>query len=101
MSTASRLQYKAKLDSWGAFDTSIQLSEQALAANKIKKYQNLKELIHENYFKFDRDYRNYKADTIEKTAKTEEVFNGTSVDDQSRETICNCKHDNSADASLF
>ena len=60
MSTATRVQFKAMLDSWGAFDTSIKLSENALNANKVKKFANLKQLIHENFFKFDKEYRNYK-----------------------------------------
>ena len=58
MTTVARLQYKAMVNSWGAFDTAVKLSEQALAANKIKKYANLKQLVHENFFKFDRDFCN-------------------------------------------
>ena len=42
MSTATRLQFKAMLDSFGAFDTSVKLSENALNANKVKKFANLK-----------------------------------------------------------
>ena len=57
------------LDSWRSFDTAIKLSTQALAANKVKKYKNLSQLVHENFFKYDKDYWNYKADTIEKSAK--------------------------------
>ena len=66
MSTVTRLQLKAMMDSWGAFDTSVKLSENALAASKAKKYLSLTQLVHENYFKFDKDYRNYKTDIIEK-----------------------------------
>ena len=37
MSTVARLQYKAMMDSWGAFDTAVKLAEQALASGKTKK----------------------------------------------------------------
>ena len=70
MSTVARLQYKAMMDSWGAFDTSVKLSEKALASNKTKKYEGLKQLVHKNYFKFDKDFRNYKSDIIEHYRKT-------------------------------
>ena len=66
---------KVMMDSWGAFDTAIQLSNQALADGKAARFKNLSELVHETFFKFNRDWRNYKADTIKKTAKTEEAFN--------------------------
>ena len=83
------------MDSWGAFDTSVKLSDNALAANKVKKYQNLTQLIHENFFKFDKDYRNYKTDIIEKNAKTEEIFNGTHTDEQSGEDVFNFQYNDS------
>ena len=92
MSTVSRLQFKAMMDSWGAFDTSVKLSEQALASNKTKKYEGLKQLVHENYFKFDKDFRNYKADIIEKQARTEANFNGSSIDEQTGESSVNYQH---------
>ena len=65
---------KVMMDSWGAFDTAIQLSNKALADGKAARFKNLSELVHETFFKFNRDWRNYKADTIKKTAKTEEAF---------------------------
>ena len=77
------------LDSWGAFDTAIKLSEQALAQNKVKKFSNLSQLVHENFFKYDKDYRNYKSDTIEKSAGSENMFNGTTVDDHTGENVPN------------
>ena len=92
MSTVSRLQFKAMMDSWGAFDTSVKLAEQALALNKTKKYEGLKQLVHENYFKFDKDFRNYKSDIIEKQARTEANFNGSSVDEQTGESLVNYQH---------
>ena len=95
MSTATRMQLKAMIDSWGAFDTSVKLAETALSANKIKKYQNFTQLVHENYFKFDREYRTYKNDMIEKNAKTEDIFNGTSIDEQTGEEIVNYKYNDS------
>ena len=73
MSTSSRIQFEAMLDSWKAFDTAIKLSEQALATNEFKKYSILSQLVHENFFKFDKDYRNYKAETIEESGKLEEI----------------------------
>ena len=92
MSTVSRLQFNAMMDIWGAFDTSVKLSEQALASNKTKKYKGLKQLVHENYFKFDKDFRNYKADIIEKQARTEANFNGSSIDEQTGESSVNYQH---------
>ena len=44
----------------------------------------LSELVHENFFKFDRDWRNYKTDTIKKTAKTEEAFNEERLESEER-----------------
>ena len=95
MSTSSRIQTKAMLDSWRAFDTAIKLSTQALAANKVKKYKNLSQLVHENFFKYDKDYWNYKADTIEKSAKSEETFNGVSIDEQTGEEVPNYPYNDS------
>merc|ERR1712082_435313 len=71
---------KVMLDSWGAFDTSIKLSNQAIGGGKASRFKNLSELVHENFFKFDKEWRNYKADTIKKTAKTEEAFNAESLE---------------------
>ena len=75
---------KVMIDSWGVFDTAIQLSNQALADGKVSRYKNLSELVHENFFKFDRDWRNYKTDTIKKTAKTEEAFNEERLESEER-----------------
>ena len=66
---------KAMLDSWGAFDTAIKLSTLALIGKKTARYKNLSQLVHENFFKFDKDWRVFKADTIQKVTKTEEGFN--------------------------
>ena len=71
---------KVMLDSWGAFNEAIQLSNDAIEDGKVTKFKNLSELVHENYFKFNKDWRNYKADTIKKTAKTEEAFNAESLE---------------------
>ena len=75
------------LDSWGAFDTAIQLSTQALAGGKTSRYKSLSQLVHENFFKFNKDWRIYKADTIQKTCKTELAFNEEKEDEDSGETI--------------
>ena len=64
------------LYSWKAFDTAIKLPEEALYANEFKKYSNLSQLVHKLFFKFDKDWRNYRADTIEETSTSEEIFNG-------------------------
>ena len=89
------------LDSWGAFDTAIKLSEQALASNKFKKFSNLSQLVHENFFKYDKDYRNYKSDTIEKSANTEDMFNGTTFDENKGENVPNfCYNDAWADKQM-
>ena len=76
MSKSSRIQCKSMLYSWKAFDTAIKLSEEALSANEFKKYSNLSQLVHKLFFKFDKDWRNYRADTIEETSTSEEIFNG-------------------------
>ena len=72
---------KAMLDSWGAFDTTIKLSNQALTAVKTARFKKLSDQLDENFFKFDRDWRTYKADTILKTCKTEEAFNEQKEDE--------------------
>ena len=75
------------INSWTAFDTAVKLSEQALAFNQFKSYADLKQLLHKLFFQFDKDFRNYKAYIIEKTVKTEEIFNGLSLIDQSGQRV--------------
>ena len=78
---------KVMMDSWGAFDTAIRLSNQALTAGKTARYRNLSQLVHENFFKFDKDWRTFKADIIQKTCKTEEAFNEQKVDEESGDNV--------------
>merc|ERR1712082_455112 len=75
---------KVMLDSWGAFDTSIQLSNQAIEEGKVNMFKYLSKLVTVNFFEFDKDWRNYKADTIKKTAKTKEAFNAESLEGEER-----------------
>merc|ERR1711888_59300 len=75
---------RVMLDSWGAFDTAIQLSNITIEEGKVTKFKYLSKLVHENFFEFDKDWRNYKADTIEKTAKTKEAFNAESLEGEER-----------------
>ena len=86
---------KVMLDSWGAFDTAIKLSTQALAGKKPARFKNLSQLVHENFFKFDKDWRSYKADTIQKVAKTEEAFNEEKEDETSGESVASFPHNDS------
>ena len=67
------------IDSWCAFDNSIKLSENALKGNKVENYSNLKKLVHQNFFNFDKDFRNYKAVTIENAANSERIFHDSSA----------------------
>ena len=83
MSRSSRLESKAMLESWGAFDMAIKLSEQALSANKYEHFSNMSLLVHEKFFNFDKEYRNYKVNKKEKSAKSEETFS----DEQREESI--------------
>ena len=85
MSASSRSLYEVMLTSWKAFDKSISLSEQALSANLFKKYSILSQLVHRNFFQFDKDYRSYKADTIEKSAV--DVYNVVTTDEKTGESI--------------
>ena len=78
---------KAMLDSWGAFDTAIKLSTLALIGKKTARYKNLSQLVHENFFKFDKDWRVFKADTIQKVTKTEEGFNEVKVDIETGDSV--------------
>ena len=75
MNARASLLFDMMIDSWKAFDNSVKLSEEALAADKFKNYANLKQLVHKCFFKFDRDFRNYKADIIKKAVNCEEKFN--------------------------
>jgi hypothetical protein len=75
------------LDSWGAFDTAVKLSEKALTEGKTSRFKNLRQLVHDNYFKFDKDWRNYKADTIQKTCETEVAFNEQKTDEDTGITV--------------
>ena len=78
---------KAMLDSWGSFDTAVKLGNQALSSAKTSRFKNLSQLVHENYFKFDRDWRTYKADTILKACKTEEAFNEQKEDEETELSV--------------
>ena len=46
---------KVMLDSWGAFDTAIKLSNKAIEGGKVSRFKNLSELVNKNYFKFDKE----------------------------------------------
>ena len=83
----SRHPDKAMLDSWGSFDTSVKLSNQALSSVKTSRFKNLSQLVHENYFKFDRDWRTYKAETILKVCKTEDAFNEQKEDEETELSV--------------
>ena len=48
--------------------------------------------MHKNFFKFDKDFRTYKAHIIEKDIISEEIFNGTSVDELSGLVISNYQY---------
>ena len=86
---------KVMMDSWGAFDTAIRLSNQALTAGKTARYRNLSQLVHENFFKFDKDWRTYKTDIIQKTCKTEEAFNEQKVDEETGDNVSMVFHNDS------
>ena len=74
MDIIARLQYKAMIDSWSAFNNAVELSAQALETGKIQQYANLKQLVHETFFKFDKYYRNYKTDVNDKADKNKKMF---------------------------
>ena len=92
MLTSTRLQFKAMLHSWLAFDNSIKLAENALDAKIVEKFAYLKHLVHENFFAFDKEFRNYKAVVIENSAKKGDIINGTIVTKQSKEIGSNHQH---------
>ena len=87
MSTTSRIELKDMLDSWKAFDGAIIASEKALSAKTVENYSNLSQLVHKNFFEFDKDYRNYKNDTIEQSVNSEKMFNEVLIDDQTEEVV--------------
>ena len=92
MSSVTRLKFKMMMDSWCTFNTSIESSVYALNANKVEKFSNLKQLVHENFFRFDKDFRIYKSDIIEKAAKSEDIFNGSAADERSGKIVPNYQH---------
>ena len=47
----------------------------------MSRYKNLLQLVNENYFKLDKDWRIYKEDVITHVHKTEETFNEVSIED--------------------
>ena len=67
--------------SFGNFDTCVDLVDSALSSTKtkIKKLNELKNRLESLFYSLDEAYRVYKADIIEKEAKTEEVFNEKDV----------------------
>ena len=80
----SRYPDKEMLKSWGSFDTTVKLCKNAHGQQTVKRFENLLKTLETTYYKFDEDWRLYKDDTIKKTCKTEEAFNGeTEVDGES------------------
>ena len=65
---------KVMLDSWGAFDTAIKLSNKVIEEGKVNMFKYLSKLVTVNYFEFNKDWRNYKADIIKEIAKTEDRY---------------------------
>ena len=63
------------------FKSVVKLCEDAFTGNKVNKYAKMLTDLETNFFKFDESYAVYKAQTIKKTAKTEEVFNKESDSD--------------------
>ena len=92
MTCQTEVQFNVMLDSWNIFDASIELSVNALNANKAHTFTYLKQLVHKNFFEFDKEFRNYKAIIIEKAAPNEEMFNSSSVDELSGELISKYQH---------
>ena len=76
----SRYPDKEMLKSWGSFDTTVKLCKNAYSQQTVKRYENLLKTLETTYYKFDEDWRLYKDDTIKKTCKTEDAFNGYSDD---------------------
>ena len=62
--------------SHGAFETQLKLAEHALtsAKTKAKKLEDMKDKLEAAYLKFDKDFRMYKADVVEKECKTVEAM---------------------------
>ena len=65
---------KVMLDSWGAFDTAIKLSNKVIEEGKVNMFKYLSKLVTVNYFEFNKDWKNYKADIIKEIAKTEDRY---------------------------
>ena len=103
MSTVTTmLQFKIMMDSWNEFDMSIKASENALCSNEVDQFANCKHLVHTNFFKFDKEFRRYKIDLIEKAAKSETFFNGSSTDWKSGEVVPTYKHNDAwAEIQMF
>ena len=73
------------LNSFGVFETQVNLVNLALQSNKskVKKLNELKQKLETAYFKLDEDYRVYKTDCIEKDCQTLDAFNGVAADNPS------------------
>ena len=70
---------KELLKNFGSFDTCVNLVESALKSTKTKtkKLYELKTKLESLFYSLDEAFRLYKADAINKDAKTDEAFNGT------------------------
>ena len=69
------------LESWGSFDTTVKLLINAQKKNQTRRYKALIDSIDTAFFKFDKDFRVYKAEVIKKECKTLEAFNATITDE--------------------
>ena len=65
---------------WGSFDTTVKLVINAKQKGQTRRYKALIDTIDTAFFKFDEEFRLYKAELIKKECNTEAAFNAVVTD---------------------
>ena len=73
---------RALLENWSNFETSVQMCQRALDKTKVKDYKRLLESLDSSWFRFNADFKLYKDEVINKTAKTDASFNAVVKNDR-------------------
>ena len=65
---------------WGSFDTTVKLVVNAKQKAQTRRYKALIDTIDTAFFKFDEEFRLYKAEVIKKESNTDAAFNAIVTD---------------------
>ena len=68
------------LESWRDLDTTFELCDRAITRKKISEVKRLISSLDTGWYKFNGNFKIYRADVIKKLAKSESEFNNTKLE---------------------